>query len=122
MFWSNQTSIPEAWKLIDDATRIAELIKRSNNTPILLFKHSTRCSISAFALNRLVNGTDELLDVMDIYYLDLIRYRSASNAIASELGVHHESPQAILLFQGKVLGSLSHDRVDPEQILAFLKN
>lgn len=73
-------------------------------------------------MNRLVEGNDLLSAEMDVYYVDLIRYRATSNLLADQLQVIHQSPQAILIHNGKVQGSLSHDQVSPEAVLRLLNN
>jgi bacillithiol system protein YtxJ len=45
---------------------------------------------------------------VEAYYLDLIRYREVSNYIAGEFGIHHESPQALLIDDGKCTYNASH--------------
>jgi bacillithiol system protein YtxJ len=73
----------------------------------IVFKHSTRCSISRTALSRFERDWDSLSAVKP-YYLDLLEHRNISNAIAQDTGVEHESPQAILIENGKVLKHASH--------------
>ena len=70
------------WNLLTDAGQIDELIKLSGSTPVLIFKHSTRCSISSMAKYRLEDDWDFLPDQLVPYLLDLIALRSISNAIA----------------------------------------
>lgn len=121
MFWSRQTALPDHWKRLDDRVQVEHLIERSQTQPILIFKHSTRCSISAFALNRLIEGNEALKLRMEVHYLDLLQFRGLSNSIAEKLKVHHQSPQAILLSNGEVIGSCSHELVEPNHLLGFLK-
>ena len=78
-----------------------------------LFKHSTRCSISSMAKARL---TDISFDDNSFYYLDLLSYRDLSSLMETELGVEHQSPQLILLKDGKVVGSLSHNGISESNI------
>ena len=73
----------------------------------IVFKHSTRCSISITALSRFERDWDATSTVKP-YYLDLLEHRNISNAIAQDTGVEHESPQAILIENGKVLKSATH--------------
>ncbi len=89
---------------------------RTNSTqkPVLIFKHSTRCSISSMAKNRL----DKMTETGDaeLYYLDLIRYRATSNKIASDFKVHHESPQVLLIINGECVFEESHNGITAEEI------
>lgn len=76
-----------------------------------VFKHSTRCSISSIALSRM-ERTDffEKFD-MPFYYLDLIQYRNVSNYVALKLQVEHESPQLLVIKNGKCLTYESHNGI-----------
>ena len=81
------------WK---DLTSIDELngaIAESSDNLVILFKHSTRCSISRMALKMLEMGWDESLNGASAYYLDLLNHRDVSNAIAEKLDVIHQSPK-----------------------------
>ncbi len=96
------------------------IIQESSEKPIAIFKHSTRCSISAMAKRRLERNWDIASDFLDIYYLDLIRYRSISNLIEITLEVQHESPQLILLKEGEVVFHTSHNSISVEGLKAEL--
>lgn len=73
--------------------------------PLLLFKHSTQCPISAGALAEVEAWGG------DFVYLDLLAHRDVSNAIAAKLKVRHESPQAILFKGGRAESVLNHDDI-----------
>tara|TARA_B110001450_G_scaffold1719_1_gene1945 strand:+ start:801 stop:1208 length:408 start_codon:yes stop_codon:yes gene_type:complete len=77
--------------------------------PVFIYKHSTRCSVSLFAMKRLqlVESDSEETWV----YLDVVVQRPLSLALAEELNVQHESPQLILIADGKVLAHGSHQQV-----------
>jgi bacillithiol system protein YtxJ len=85
----------------------------------LLFKHSTRCSISNVALERL--NKSSLSDLTPSYLLDLLSYRDISNAIATQLKVHHESPQVLLVKDGQCYYDESHLSISAEEIEEELK-
>jgi bacillithiol system protein YtxJ len=87
--------------------------------PVLLFKHSTRCSISHVALERL--NRSSLSDLATSYLLDLLSYRDISNAIATRLEVHHESPQVLLIKNGECVYDESHLSIAVEEIEEELK-
>jgi bacillithiol system protein YtxJ len=95
---------------------MASLLQESRARPILFFKHSTRCSISAAALGRLERGADRLPAGLQLVYLDLIRYRDLSNALANALGVAHESPQVLLVHHGRCVYNASHFDIRPEDV------
>lgn len=77
--------------------------------PVYIYKHSTRCSVSLFAMKRLL-----LLDTTQNetwVYIDVVAQRPLSLALAEELNILHESPQLILLSEGNVLAHGSHHQV-----------
>ena len=73
--------------------------------PLLLFKHSTQCPVSAAALEEVEAWGG------DYVYLDLLAHRDVSNAIAAKLNVRHESPQAIFVKAGRAERVLNHDEI-----------
>ena len=103
------------WIPLTDEKEFAEILKKSAEKPQLIFKHSTRCSISSMAKSRLDKA--DTPDSVDFNYLDLISYRSLSNKIAEELSVHHESPQVILIKDGKCIYDESHNGIRIDDIL-----
>jgi bacillithiol system protein YtxJ len=96
------------------------IVAASATRPQVLFKHSTRCNISSMVLARLEQGADKLLATAEVHYLDLIRHRDISNAIAERFAVHHESPQALIIQQGECTLALSHLEVDVKTIADFI--
>jgi bacillithiol system protein YtxJ len=94
------------WKNLEQLIALEEIDKASFTHPILIFKHSTRCSISDVAKARL--DKEDNLNGVDFYYLDLIKYRDISNALAEKYNVHHESPQILLINKGECVYDESH--------------
>lgn len=107
------------WNHLNDVSQIKDIAERSKTNPVVIFKHSTRCSISAMALSRLERKWKE--SNIDFYFLDLIGYREVSNAIELDFGVRHQSPQAILLKDEKVVFESSHTSIDFEELLMISK-
>ena len=83
------------WEILSSEQQFLDLL--DNESLFAIFKHSTRCSISSMAKNRVERDWD--LD-FPIYYLDLIQYRSISNLIAAKSGIEHQSPQLIVFQNG----------------------
>jgi bacillithiol system protein YtxJ len=83
----------------------------SHQKPVAIFKHSTRCSISRMALKQFENEFDLEGSVMP-YFLDLINYRDISNEIATRFEVYHQSPQLLLIKEGKSIYDASHSDID----------
>jgi bacillithiol system protein YtxJ len=97
------------WTALTDISQLASIKEKSHNYPIVIFKHSTSCSISAMALSRLERGWDEsAIPTVEAYFLDLIAYRQISNAIADEFGIYHQSPQIMVISNGEVIYDDSH--------------
>jgi len=102
------------WIPLESLEQLEEVKQKSK---ALIFKHSTRCSISATALDRLQrNWSDTEMQNVEAYYLDLIRFRDISGKIAEIFGVEHQSPQALLLVEGKCVYHDSHYGIDYQEI------
>ncbi|GGZ19084.1 thioredoxin family protein [Echinicola pacifica] len=107
-----------AWKRLETLDQIAQIKEESKHQPVLIFKHSTSCSISGMAWNRLQrNWKESDSDIIQPYLLDLLSYRSISNAIAEEFAIHHESPQVIILKDGIATYDNSHMGINYQEIL-----
>ncbi|WMN12559.1 bacillithiol system redox-active protein YtxJ [Marivirga salinae] len=97
------------WNRLDSKETLDKIIEDSNENPIVIFKHSTSCSISAMALNRLERSWNESeMAEVKAYYLDLISYRDISNTVAEIFGVMHQSPQVLLIKNGECVYDDSH--------------
>ncbi len=97
------------WIELKNNTQLEEIKKASAEQPVVLFKHSTRCSISATALSRLERTWNEQeMAAVKPYFLDLLSYRPVSNAIADSFGVPHQSPQVLLIHKGECVYHTSH--------------
>ena len=108
------------WKTLNSIEQLHEIIQHSEVKPVVLFKHSTRCSISSMALNRLQNLDDEFYNNVDFYYLDLIAHRDVSNEIAAKLDVHHESPQVIFVKNKECIYDASHMEISTKELNEFV--
>jgi len=102
------------WTPLQTTEQVEEIIVRSQTTPQVIFKHSTRCSISSVAKSRLERA--EAPEGIDFHYLDLISYRSVSNTIAERFGIYHESPQILLIKDGRCIYNESHTAIDMEEL------
>ncbi len=81
----------------------------------LIFKHSSRCSISSMMRPMLMDWLDAHPDV-PCYEIGVVEYRPASNLVAERLRVTHESPQAILVKNGKAVWDTSHLRITADAL------
>lgn len=109
------------WRRIENAGELEALKKQSLEKPVLIFKHSSRCSISSMAFDRLNrNWKDEDFEKVSPYFLDLITYRDISNQIAQEYGIYHQSPQVILIKDGKAIYDNSHMGISYREIMSIV--
>jgi bacillithiol system protein YtxJ len=97
-----------------------DVIRASDKKPVAILKHSTRCGVSRMVKNALRNNWTIDNDSLDLYYLDLLAFRSVSNAIAELTGVEHESPQVLLFKDGEVVFHASHHAISVDAIAAAL--
>ena len=104
------------WRKLTDLGQLNELTDLSFEKPVLIFKHSTRCSISRFALKQFENEFDFSNEVLQPYFLDLLEYRSISNEVASRFNVFHQSPQILLIKEGKSVYDASHDAITVSEV------
>jgi bacillithiol system protein YtxJ len=110
----------EFWNVLDSLTELDAIEKESFTKPIAIFKHSTGCGISRMAWNQFKKEFNIPNDDMDLYYLDLLAYRSISNEIASRFKVVHQSPQLIVIKDGKAVYDTSHEGIDAEGLEKFI--
>lgn len=109
------------WISLNSVEQIDQLASESAKAPVLIFKHSTTCSISRTALDRLQRNykPEEIADIKT-YYLDLLSFRPVSQAVAQKFNVVHESPQVLLIKNGKAVYTASHFEIDYRSILKQL--
>ena len=111
---SDKVAFP--WIELTSSEQLKQAIETSVDHPIILFKHSTRCSISTMAKSRFESNWNTDLSDVSIYYLDLIAHRNISNEIAELTGIEHQSPQAIVLKNKEVIYDASHSEISAKAI------
>lgn len=102
------------WHILTTAEQLETLVRNSFEKPQVIFKHSTRCSISSTAKTRLEKAGAPA--TIDFHYLDLLANRSLSNKIAEDFSVHHESPQVLLIRNGECIFDESHLSIHMDEI------
>lgn len=107
------------WQTINDEVQVEEIKKKSFEHPVLVFKHSTTCSISAASLSRIERAwdTDKAKNI-EPFYLDLLRYRSISNKLAKDFDIEHQSPQVLLIQNGECTYDASHFDIRFDEIVS----
>ena len=102
------------WINLKNNSQIKEIIEKSQVKPQVIFKHSTRCSISSMAKGRLERSI--IPENTDFYFLDLIAYRNISNEVSSRFDVSHESPQILVIKNGECVYDESHGSITMDEI------
>ena len=113
---------PKNWNTISTENEVLEIIETSAVKPQIIFKDSVSCGISAFAKERLTNDYGLIENIADFNYLDLLSHRAISNFIAAQLEVTHQSPQIIVLIDGKVIFRDSHHSIEAKKIAEKISN
>jgi bacillithiol system protein YtxJ len=106
------------WNNLTEELQLDKIIADSYQHSIVIFKHSTRCSISSTALSRLERawGSEET----PAYLLDLISFRPISHKIAEIFEVEHQSPQVLVISNGKCSYSATHWDISMDEIKPYL--
>jgi bacillithiol system protein YtxJ len=108
------------WNDLLTTRQLDDIIQLSHQRPQVIFKHSTRCNISSIAWTRLKNAGK--LEGADFYYLDLLAHRPLSGQIATALDVSHESPQVLLVKNGKCVYDESHLGITADELQEQILN
>lgn len=107
------------WTALDTAEQLNGI--KQNHGYSLIFKHSTRCSISMMAKRRFEMDWDKIPTEIPLYFLDLIKYREISTQIAGDFAVHHESPQLLLIKDGECILDQSHGEISVDDTLLMIE-
>lgn len=110
-----------SWNQIANSADWSEIKNASEQSPQVIFKHSTRCSISSMVLSRFELSSLFKQNRLTCWYLDLIQHRDISNLVAEQTGVEHQSPQCIVIHKGNVIYAESHGAIDANtiELIAF---
>ncbi|MGO1243454.1 MAG: bacillithiol system redox-active protein YtxJ [Sphingobacterium sp.] len=108
MYWENLSSVEQLEQLAQQ------------DRAFIVFKHSTRCSVSNMAKRNLAMDFDSTQLDVPVYYLDLIALREVSNYISSRWNIQHESPQILVLKADSCLYDASHSDIELDAVLPFI--
>lgn len=109
-YWNDLTGIPQI-----------DTLKAATGYS-LIFKHSTRCAVSAMAKRAFERDWDTIPPQVNFYFLDLISHRDVSAYIAEIFQVHHESPQLLLIKDGECILDASHSDISAEEVTEVVIN
>ena len=106
---------------LQQLAQLDQLLAESQARPVLLFKHSFTCGISAEALDQIIDHLNS--NDLDVTYaiVTVQTHREVSNEIAARLSVRHQTPQAIVIKDGRAVWSASHFRVNAAEIRKALE-
>ena len=96
------------WIPLTETAQLNDILIHSTSKTQAIFKHSTRCGVSGMVIRQFEQKFDLSEDEIDLYFLDLLRFRELSNTIASKFEVVHQSPQLIVIKNKKVIAHDSH--------------
>jgi len=95
---------------VADGEALEQLFARSHEEPVVIFKHSNACPISAMAYQRMQEAaTGAALLVVQ-------RSRELSRQVEARTGVRHESPQVLVLRRGQPVWTASHFDITAEAV------
>lgn len=97
-----------------------QAVEMSNEKPVLIFKQSTTCPISAEAFRQYNSFLDSTNKDIDTYFVKVRETREVSNKIAEDTNIKHESPQILLIKNKEVLWNTSHHDITVDKIEAAL--
>lgn len=103
------------WIPLETPEQLQHILTESVTQPVLIYKHSSRCSISSTVLGRMERSEATLKD-FKAYFLDVLNDRAISNLVAGMFSVQHESPQLLLISGGEAVLHLSHFEIEPGAI------
>jgi bacillithiol system protein YtxJ len=93
-----------------------QALSASTDHPVLLFKHSIACAISSRAFSEFETYLERADPRISYKLITVQTARSVSNEAASRLQIEHESPQAILVRDGRGIWSASHNSITASSI------
>ncbi len=100
------------WIPLNDIQQLKHIVEKSKIKPQAIFKHSTRCGISRMVMNQFIDIYNLTENDLDLYYLDLLNYRAISDEVGIQFMIMHESPQLIVIKNGKVVTHGSHGAIN----------
>jgi len=108
------------WIFLTSESQLEEITRKSFEKTQVIFKHSTRCSISSISMNKFVKNYEVPVTDADLYYLDLLNYRSVSDEVGYKFQIQHQSPQVLVIKNGEAIYDASHYAIQTDKILELI--
>jgi bacillithiol system protein YtxJ len=105
---------------ITTISEVERIKQNSNEKPQIIFKHSTRCSLSAIAKKRVEEAFEKLSPYCSLHIVDILKHRPVSDFIANVFDAPHQSPQLLILKNEECVLEQSHLAINPQEVLEFL--
>ena len=102
--------------VLDSVAALERVIVASEERLVLLFKHSVTCGTSAQAHDELVAHLSEDPHTTQYAIVTVQTHRDVSDAIETHFNVRHETPQVLLIQEGRVVWEASHFGVTADSI------
>lgn len=102
------------WNDLTELNTLDQIVEESRNQPVAILKHSTSCGISRMVLRQFEKDFNLNDKDVKLYFLDLLKHREISNRIASRFNIPHESPQLLVIRDGKAVYDASHNEISVE--------
>lgn len=123
--WFKATShqTPGFFLTVESAEHIDTLVEKSFSDRVILYKHSTRCSISSAAYHQVAEWMNKCQDeLLPVAYVDVIRNRFESMKIAERFEIRHQSPQILVIENGQLMEHFSHFEIRVSKLASLLEN
>lgn len=107
---------------ISDIKKLQDILDNAEKGTLLIFKHSTRCPVSSHAkkeLEKFLENNPKYKE--NTFLIKVIESRELSNYITETTGIEHQSPQLLIMKDGKVLIHLSHFQITVKSIESALQ-
>lgn len=104
------------WNIISLESKVDDIIEISHHKPQVIFKHSNQCGTSFFAKRNLENIKKDTFENVDFYLIDVIQDRIVSRYLSEKIGLRHESPQLLILHEGRIIWHGSHHQVNEDNL------
>ncbi len=111
---------PLPWISLTSIDQLQEITEKSKTKTQIIFKHSTSCGISRMVMNTFKNDYVFSKDEADLYYLDLLSYRSVSNETGHKFKVVHQSPQLLIIKNGIAVENASHGSINDINLKKYI--
>ena len=99
---------------LDSEDALQNALSKSEQEPVVIFKHSNMCAISAMARRRILSLTEA--DDPPVFELVVQNSRPISQKLEQDFGIRHESPQVILVHKQQPTYHTSHSMITTDAI------